>query len=217
MLTYHPQPKKLGDYWKSTIKEVLNHGRTVNHKGTLLKELPNISLLLQPGDFEKDFKEVEKFHDKELIEWMDKLWSDPEFKTDFGYSYAKRIYNYKGKNQVKKVVELLTYIPTSKSALITLANPEEDDPRIPASPPCISLLDFKLYEGTIFLNVFFRSWDVGKKFCLDLLNLYKIYKRAADELKAAMGSINCFVSSAHVYKDDLEKIRLLLEEEGGWF
>lgn len=216
MFYYKKGSKRLIDYWKEVLKIVLSEGEIIKHQGYILRELTDLVIMINGAKLETREEEIRDFHKKELIEFMSRLWQDKNFKGELGFSYAKRLYNYQGLDQLQKVSELLTYLPYSKSAVITLNNPLEDDSRVAASPPCVSILDFKLREGIVNMKAYFRSWDVGKKFYLDMLYLSEIQKQVTKKTKTQVGNITCFISSAHIYKEDLDKVKKVLAYEGGW-
>lgn len=117
------------------------------------------------------------------------------FYSDFG-----------GINQIQNVIQKLKKNPESKSATITLMNPDGDKHHM----PCIVALDFKIRNKQLMLTAFFRSQDVGKKIYADIICLGEIEKQIADSVGVAMGPLNILIVSLHVYEADFEKIADLI-------
>ncbi|MGE4358035.1 MAG: thymidylate synthase [Candidatus Omnitrophota bacterium] len=68
-------------------------------------------------------------------------------------------------------------------------------------PPCLRLIDFKIVNGKLNMNLFFRSWDIitGLPENLGGLQLIKEYVLSfLDGIKD--GKIICYSSGAHIYE-----------------
>jgi thymidylate synthase len=76
-------------------------------------------------------------------------------------------------------------------------------------------MDFKLRGNRLHMAVFFRAWDIGKKFVPDAVNLALIQRRVAEELGAEAAALTLFAASAHLYLEDAEIIRKANQMAGG--
>ena len=127
---------------------------------------------------------------------------------NWGYCYGLRLRNYLGINQIDKVVEKLNRKPESKSATIVIMDPKVD---FNGHMPCIVTLDFKIREGKLLATAFFRSQDVGKKMYADILSLGKIQKEVGEKTRTKPGKLKIFISSAHIYETEFNKVKELLQ------
>jgi thymidylate synthase len=116
-------------------------------------------------------------------------------------SYATRLRNYAGtgRDQLRWVSERLRDDPLSRSATITTFQPLSDTSYI----PCVSLLDFYLYDDALRLVVYAHSIDFGSKGYANLLELAVIQHKIASELDRSVGTLTMIVKSAHVYDSDV--------------
>jgi thymidylate synthase len=78
--------------------------------------------------------------DPDWLDWMRRNFTEPEDVPELGgaRSYARRLRDYDGRDQVAWVIERLRADPETRSATITTFQPLADTSYI----PCVSLLDF---------------------------------------------------------------------------
>lgn len=144
-----------------------------------------------------------------MIDWMvNKNFGGSEPILDWGYCYGTRFSNFKGVNQIEKIVTKLRKNPESKSATISLIDPSTD---FDGHMPCIVALDFKIRDSKLYVTGFFRSQDVGKKLYADIIALGTIQKKISELLSIKKGSVKIFISSAHIYEADFEKINRFIK------
>ncbi|NMC05189.1 MAG: hypothetical protein GYA24_08260 [Candidatus Lokiarchaeota archaeon] len=114
-------------------------------------------------------------------------------------SYATRLRDYHGQDQVAAVVRKLLSKPATKSATITTLMPNDDTSYV----PCVSLLDFKIRDGTMILTTTCRSLDIGKKALHNMVELAAIGEEVRAAVKVARLALHVHAISAHVYKRDI--------------
>lgn len=70
-----------------------------------------------------------------------------------------------------------------------------------ADPPCLRVVDFKVILGTLYLNVFFRSWDLFAGFPENIagLQLVKEYVLSNLDFPCNDGPIIAYSSGLHLY------------------
>jgi len=104
---------------------------------------------------------IEKYGDKKGIEWMNSNFTEqknvPELKN--ALSYGTRLFNFKGKDQVKWIIGKLKKKPETKAATISMIMHDDE-----AYIPCVSALDFKIRNNKLMLTAMCRAIDFGKKF-----------------------------------------------------
>ena len=114
-------------------------------------------------------------------------------------SYARRLRDYGGRDQVAWVVERLAD-PECRSAAITTFEPHTDTTYV----PCISLLDFWRPAGPLELVVYAHSLDFGKKAYGNLVELARLQHEVAAAVVCGVGRLVIHTKSAHVYAPELE-------------
>jgi thymidylate synthase len=120
-------------------------------------------------------------------------------------SYARRLRDYDGRDQVAWVIDRLRADPETRSATITTFQPLSDTSYI----PCVSLLDFWRFDGALELVVYAHSLDFGKKAYGNLVELARLQHEVADAVGLPVGALVVHAKSAHVYEPELEAMRRL--------
>jgi thymidylate synthase len=120
-------------------------------------------------------------------------------------SYARRLRDYDGRDQVAWVIDRLRADPETRSATITTFQPLADTNYI----PCVSLLDFWIAGGALELVVYAHSLDFGKKAYGNLVELARLQHEVAAAVAAPVGPLLIYAKSAHVYESELETMRRL--------
>lgn len=200
--------KTAGVAWQTALQYVASEGHPVKDGEKDLKEVMNVFLTVE--DTVSSDPILEKYADKEMIDWMRKNFLSKEPVGNWGYSYGQRFTNFDGIDQIGAVIEKLKKNPDSKSATITLMDPKGDG----AHMPCIVALDFKIRGGKLMTTAFFRSQDVGKKIYADIICLGEIGKKIAEEVETETGELNILIVSLHFYEEDREKFSKLLKDNG---
>ena len=131
--------KTTGYAWKKAAELVYKNGQKVKDGQKTLKELINVFITVE-SPLEKD-SIIEKFADQKMINWMRDNFLKKEPMLNWGYSYGQSFFAYdESINQVENVIEKLKNNIESKSATITLSDPQEDLKHI----PCIVAIDYKV-------------------------------------------------------------------------
>ena len=138
---------------------------------------------------------------------MRRNFTEPDDVPELGgaRSYARRLRDYDGRDQVAWVIERLRADPETRSATITTFQPLADTSYI----PCVSLLDFWRAGDALELVVYAHSLDFGKKAYGNLVELARLQHEVAAAIGAPVGSLVIHAKSAHVYEPELEAMRRL--------
>lgn len=204
---YMIKEKYIGSVWIKCLHKAIKEGVFVKdrHRG-LAKEILNVIIfVLNPQVLDKL---TAKFMDLKMFDWMQKNFFGKKSLEEWGYSYGQRLFDYNGIDQIKSLTGRLKTNPQVKSATITLMRPGFDNQHV----PCLTTLDFKVRNKKLLLTCFFRSQDIYKKMCVDMLCLAKIQKNMAKQLRVNPGYLCFHIVSAHVYKEDFEKADEILRK-----
>ena len=201
------EARTLGEGWLATSHAILDSGADATYDGQVTKELSLLTLTVaepDPGD-----ELIASLADPEWLDWMRRNFTEPDDVPELGgaRSYARRLRDYGGRDQVAWVVERLRGDPETRSAAITTFQPHDDTSYI----PCVSLLDFWLPHGVLELVVYAHSLDFGKKAYGNLVELARLQHEVAAEVGVAAGALVIHAKSAHVYEPELELMRRIVE------
>ncbi len=202
----------LGALWLETSRRILSEGEGAAYDGLRTLELRDATLVARSPDSED--ATIAEHADPEWLAWMRANFREPEPVEQLGgaASYATRLYDYEGRDQVAWVVERLRADPESRSATITTFQPLTDTSYI----PCVSLLDFWRPDGALELVVYAHSLDFGKKAYGNLVELARLQEHVAGELGWPVGRLTIHVKSAHVYEQEWESMRGLTGTVAAW-
>lgn len=94
--------------------------------------------------------------------------------------------------------------PATKKALLALVDPSGK------KVPCLNAVHFLLRNGKLELSYFARGQDVYLKFCADAVCVHDLGCRVARALGTELRSVTGTISSAHIYRRDLERVAAIL-------
>jgi thymidylate synthase len=188
----------LGEAWLDVSRAILESGTPAMWGALHTVELSRLTIVVErpdPAD-----RLIAELGDPQWLEWMHMNFFDPAdvVELDHAKSYAVRLFDYEGRDQIGRVVERLRADPSARDAAITTFMPLTDTSYV----PCVSLLDFWLPEGAVELVVYAHSLDFGKKAYGNLVELAKLQRLVAEELGAPVGRLVVHVKSAHVYESE---------------
>lgn len=194
--------KTAGFIWKDACALVMENGGSVYDEGVQLKEV--LDLFVEIEDATKNDVILDESADPKMVDWMvNKNFGGKTPVLDWGYCYGTRLRDFRGVDQIDKIVAKLQKNPDVKSASLSLMDPSVD---FNGHMPCIIALDFKIRNKKLYLTGFFRSQDIGKKFYADILALGAIQDEVAQKLNTNKGNVKIFISSAHIYETDFERV-----------
>jgi thymidylate synthase len=132
--------------------------------------------------------------------------------TIFG-AYGPRIFDMRGNDQFRNVLDLLRHKPHSRRAVIQLFN-AEDIAKERKEIPCTSTLQFLIRDGKLDLIVTMRSNDAYLGLSHDVFCFTMVQELVARSLHVELGTYTHFVGSLHLYDRNIAKARSYLKE--GW-
>lgn len=198
----------IGEAWIAALKLIISEGvKTSEDKGVILEVLPLIIEIISPPPFDDI---IARYGDMRHLEFLAQNFQNLKSVPLWGYSYAQRLYNTRNTNPIAGVITALNKNPASKSAAITLLDPAHDQAHV----PCLALLDFKIRNSALIINAVFRSQDIGKKMYGDALELLKLGTMMVRQLPAETIILISYISSAHIYNDDLPYVLEVVKNSG---
>jgi thymidylate synthase len=199
------EAETIGAAWLATAAEILEDGLDARYEGAATKELANVTIVVTAPN--PDDAVIAELGDPDWSAWMRRNFTEPEPVAELGdaASYATRLHDYGGRDQIAWVIDRLRADPECRSATITTFQPLTDT----AYVPCISLLDFWRPErgGPVELVVYAHSLDFGKKAYGNFVELARLHHRVADGAGAGVGRLLLHAKSAHVYEPEWELMR----------
>ena len=201
------EARTLGEGWLAVSRAILESGADATYDGLVTKELPLVTLTVAEPDPADEL--IASLADPEWLDWMRRNFTEPDDVPELGgaRSYARRLRDYDGRDQVAWVIERLRADPQTRSASITTFQPHSDTSYI----PCVSLLDFWRPNGALELVVYAHSLDFGKKAYGNLVELARLQHEVAGAVGVPVGALVVHAKSAHVYEPELELMRELAE------
>jgi thymidylate synthase len=204
-LVQHVEEATLGRGWLEISRRILEAGSDEAYDGQPTRELAHVTLVISdpdPGD-----ELIAALADPAWLAWMTSNFTQPDDVPELGYSrsYARRLRDYDGRDQVQWVIERLCSDPETRSATITTFQPLTDTSYV----PCVSLLDFWRTEDRLELVVYAHSLDFGKKASGNLVELGRLQHEVAAALGWAVGQLVVHAKSAHIYEPELDVMRQL--------
>jgi thymidylate synthase len=199
------ETRTLGEGWLEVSRRILEAGADATYDGQVTNELSLVTLAVAEPDVEDEL--IASLADPDWLDWMRRNFTEPDDVPELGgaRSYARRLRDYEGRDQVAWVIERLRADPETRSATITTFQPLGDTSYI----PCVSLLDFWIADATLELVVYAHSLDFGKKAYGNLVELARLQHEVAAAVTAPVGRLVIHAKSAHVYEPELETMRRL--------
>jgi len=140
----------LGEAWLAVSREILERGDIASYDGQTTRELALLTLVVEAPDSADTL--IAELGDADWLAWMRRNFGSPDDVAELGgaRSYARRLRDYDGHDQVAWVIERLRDDPDTRAAAITTFEPHDDTSYI----PCVSLLDFWRPQQSLELVVY---------------------------------------------------------------
>jgi len=194
----------LGEAWIQCLQHVLRLGKYTTDDQVHLLEASNISIVIT--DISISDPIIQKYADQERIKLMYRKYESLDIVTPFNISYGACLYSNQGVNQIQTIIDRLKRKPETKAATISLHTPGEE------KPTCLSLIDCKLRNGYLNFTAVYRSQNVYGSQPGNVLALAKVHRNIATALESNVGLFNLYVISAHIYENDIEVARKIVED-----
>lgn len=201
----------MNKYYQVLNKILLDGEEQHNKKGNI-RFLLNQTLTLSPGDL-LDIFEGHGIARKKLKSEL-KLFMSGECQVQKYCDAGINWWNYCGPILVnsyptyfEKLPKLLERIRkemrNSKNYMLFLGETEVESNQA----PCLSLVQFQIDAGELVVSAYQRSSDANLGLPADIYHLYLMSR----EIDLPLKSITLFLANVHIYENNLEKTRLLLD------
>lgn len=197
----------IGEAWRSSVQRVIKYGKWYHDEDQPILELFGLNLVItHPSDSDPI---INKYGDLEVIDRMLYKFSTVDPAHQSFYSYAEKLFDQKGVNQVDWLIKRLKTKPETKSACFSLLTPGDTNPHL----PCLSLIDAKIRANSLHLFAYFRSQNVFGRQYANLIALARLQHQISSDCNVLVGPLTLFISSAHIYGFDVELAEALLNYE----
>ena len=117
------EAQTLGDAWLDVSRAILDSGTTATWGPLPTTELPRLTVVVEKPD--PADRLIAALGDREWLAWMDANFTDAADVAALAgaKSYAVRLFDYDGRDQIRWVVERLRADPTARDAAITTFMP----------------------------------------------------------------------------------------------
>ena len=198
------------------LERILAQGKSQCNKKGEIKFLLNQVLTLTPGDLLEIFeghgiarkklkselrlfmsgeRQVEKYREAG-ISWWD--YCGPILVNSYPTYFEKLPGLLARINREKR---------SSKNYVLFLGATEAES----SQAPCLSLVQFQIDEGGLVISAYQRSSDANLGLPADLYHLYLMSR----EIDLPLKSITLFLANVHIYDNNVEQTRRLLDGEEG--
>jgi thymidylate synthase len=197
------EAQTLGRGWLEVSRRILAEGTDETYDGLATRELALLTLTVEDPDPEDGL--IASLADADWLDWMRRNFTEPGDVAELGgaRSYARRLRDYEGRDQIAWVIDRLRADPATRSATITTFQPLTDTSYI----PCVSLLDFWRVGGALELVVYAHSLDFGKKAYGNLVELARLQHEVGGAVGIPVGRLVIHTKSAHVYEPEFEAMK----------
>mgnify|MGYP003647724630 FL=1 len=221
----------LDDLLRSVFTEIINNGETIQTSRKRSRELYGVALeLANPrarlsvtesrgkifSGLGELFWYLSGSASLEFIKYYIKKYTkeSEDGATVYG-AYGPRLYDARGVNQVRNIIEQLRENPRSRRAVIQifdaadLSRPQE---RRRIEIPCTSTLQFLMPNGKLTLVVNMRSNDALFGLPHDVFAFTMLQELVARTLKVDVGKYVHFVGSLHLYEEMIGDAQAYISE-----
>lgn len=192
--------ENLGYAWINLIQLIKENGSLINNE---IFEIENIQINIK--NISKDDLLLQGKQERKNIKEMHKVFFENGF-NQFGHSYKNFIHGPKGRSDYMDIVEVLKNNLATKKAAVVLVGSDE-------KVPCLLTIHFLVRDNILYTKYFSRGQDIYNKYYADSLAVNEISQRICSILKIDCGLQTGFISSAHIYKKDMNKINNLLKAQ----
>jgi len=146
--------KLFGTYKDNKTKEILSLMSVLTDKITLSENMPSIDII-----------------DKYLPQVLSNTPSE-----GLTYTYGSRLHD---SNQINEVIVSLRKNKDNRNGISVTWKPEIDYHK---EPPCLILVDFKIQNKVLYMTAYFRSHDIYKAYCMNIIALQSLQEKIVNAI-----------------------------------
>jgi len=201
----------IGDVWIDILKLINRFGYLKKTEyGDNEKELVSLMAVIKEEDPGKpEWKEYFEFTKKELEEYIPQVTSAKEIQG-VEYTYGQRLMNFKGIDQIEKIVKHIKEAKHTRRAVAVLWDVEKDidSPKC----PCLDLIQGLVQEDRLYFTCYFRSNDMFEAWPRNAFALRKLQKMVCEKTELQLGNLIIISDSAHIYERHFRKAEDIVEK-----
>ena len=146
--------KLFGTYKQNKTKEIISLMSVLTDKITLNENMPAIEII-----------------DKYLPQVLSNVPTE-----GLTYTYGSRLHV---KNQINEVIASLRKNKDNRNGISVTWNAETD---YHFEPPCLILIDCKIQDNYLYMTAYFRSHDIYKGYCMNIIALQSLQEKIINSL-----------------------------------
>lgn len=193
--------------WPLILTKILKEGmpRIVRHNNAKIIELiePIVVVIEHPS--EHMIPEKSGWTTKILDIYASQVFQ-PE-KLGFAYSYGERLNRM---DQINAAIRKLNEDEVTKQAVAITWIPEVDNCSV--NPPCLQIVDFKIYNGKLTTVAYFRSNDMYAAWPQNAYLLVRLAQHVSRKTigHSNIGPLTIISAGAHIYQNQIEDAKRAL-------
>ena len=164
--------KLFGTYKENKTKEIISLMSVLTDKIILNENMPAIDII-----------------DKYLSQVLDNIPTE-----GLTYTYGSRLHDC---NQINEVIASLRKNKDNRNGISVTWRPEVDYHK---EPPCLILVDCKIQEKILYMTAYFRSHDIYKAYCMNIIALQCLQEKIVNSL-----------NEDHDYENDIKNTKEMPE------
>lgn len=207
----------------TNIRYLLEHNNNIWNEWAFKKwvesdayEGPNMEDFGNRSLVDDDFK---KEYDKQMNIFKEKILQDDEFAQkygDLGFVYGKQWRKWEAASgetidQLADVIHSIKTNPDSRRHIVSAWNPE-DIPQM-ALPPCHTLFQFYVDNGTLSCQLYQRSADIFLGVPFNIASYALLTHLIALECNLKVGEFIHTFGDVHIYSNHIEQVKIQLSRK----
>ena len=189
--------RTIGDVWTPALRRIISMGdiKYIPHHNQYVVELDEPLMLSVSHPLEDIIPEGSGWNKYQLELYADQ-YLEPFNDRGFVYTYGSRLQAF---GQIHSVINKLRNDPASRQAVAITWRPVQDN--MSEYPPCMMLMDFKIYGDKISTAVYFRSNDMFQAWPQNFYGIAAMAKYISTEVLGHIdiGRITTISSAPHIY------------------
>jgi len=214
----------LADAWLKLLDAVMKFGEIKESDYKIKqRELLDVVAVVEKPD-KDELPEFLGISREQLEDYVNTFFS-PSKPKGVEYTYGERLFAYplskktsdKARNEFARIVdqislaeEKLRSSPFTRRSVAVTWNVRQDISS--ENPPCLVSVMFNIKFGKLYLTAQFRSHDIYGAWFLNAYALAKLQSKVAKDLGVGIGKLIIFSVSAHVYENNWQKAKRIIEE-----
>lgn len=198
----------LDEIWKQILRRIVHCGQVKyikNHNQYVL-ELTEPLMVIINNPLEDIIPKGSGWNKKTLDLYAQQFLNSNG--CGFAYTYGQRIGHY---GQIMEVIDCLKNDHNNRQAIITTWEPKIDN--LNPYPPCMIVLDFKIYNRGLHTTAYFRSNDMYMAYPQNFYGIANLSKHISKHVlnTEEIGPITTISNAPHIYLKELSKALVIAD------